>query len=106
MLSLTISLDLPPHLAALPRGRYTFGIRASGITLDSGGFPFQIELAEISGSETFLHLQHEQLQVIGLLGSVQNFDIGQTVTAGIDSKSLYAFDQSGNLVSSPYGGTK
>ena len=108
VLSPTISLDLPPHLAALPRGRYTFGIRASGITLDSGGFPFQIELAEISGSETFLHLhlQHEQLQVVGLLDSVQNFDIGQTVTAGIDSKSFYAFDQSGNLVSSPFGGTK
>ena len=108
VLSPTISLDLPPHLAALPRGRFPCGIRASGITLDSGGFPFQIELAEISGLEMFLHLhlQHEQLQVVGLLDSVQNFDIGQTVTAGIDSKSLYAFDQSGNLVSSPYGGTK
>ena len=82
VLSPTISLDLPPHLAALPRGRYTFGIRASGITLDSGGFPFQIELAEISGSETFLHLQHEQLQVVGLLDSMQNFDIGERSLLG------------------------
>ena len=106
VLSPTIRLELPPHLAALPRDRYTFGIRASGITLDSAGFPFQIELAEISGSETFLHLQHEQVHVVGLLDSVQNFDIGQTVTAGIDSSALYAFDQSGNLVASPYGGTK
>ena len=106
VLTSSIHLDLPPHLAALPRGKYTFGIRASGITLDSDGFEFQIELAEISGSETFLHLQHAQMHVVGLLDSVQNFDTGQTVTVGIDSKSLYAFDKSENLVASPYGGTK
>ncbi|HBS38709.1 MAG TPA: sugar ABC transporter [Rhodobacteraceae bacterium] len=106
VLTSSIHLDLPSHLAALPRGKYTFGIRASGITLDSAGFEFQIELAEISGSETFLHLQHAQMHVVGLLDSVQNFDIGQTVTAGLDSKSLYAFDKSENLVASPYGGTK
>ena len=76
------------------------------ISLAEGGFPFTVELSEISGSETFLHLKHEHVQVVGLLDSVQNFNIGETVTAQFDTAHLYAFATDGRLKSSPYGGLK
>ena len=50
-----MSFDVPIHFKNLQSGQYTFGIRASDISLDKKGYPFNVELAEISGSETFLH---------------------------------------------------
>ena len=73
ILSSEIYFDLPQHCQALPQGSYIFGLRAAAISLADGGFPFTVELSEISGSETFLHLKHENAQVVGLLDSVQNF---------------------------------
>ena len=101
-----IELSLPKHFKDLTDGHYTFGIRASGITLAKSGFPFQIELAEISGSETFLHLGQGQVLVVGLLDAVKNFDIGETVSVIFDIEKLYAFGSDGILMSSPYSGTK
>ena len=101
-----IELSLPKHFKNLTDGHYTFGIRASGITLAKSGFPFQIELAEISGSETFLHLGQGQVHVVGLLDAVKNFDIGETVSVIFDIEKLYAFGSDGILMSSPYSGTK
>lgn len=104
VLNSTIKLGLPAHFLELPDGSYTFGLRASGIMLDKSGFPFEVELAEISGSETFLHLGQEEIHVVGLLDAVKNFDIGETVSVCFDIEKLYAFRSDGNLMSSPYGG--
>ena len=79
-------------------------MRAAGITLDQTGFPFSVELSEISGSETFLHIRHEMIGVVGLLDSVQNFNIGEVVRVQFDTMQLYVFDQNEQLVSSPYCG--
>jgi glycerol transport system ATP-binding protein len=106
ILSSEIHFDLPQHCHALPQGSYIFGLRAAAISLAVGGFPFTVELSEISGSETFLHLKHENVQVVGLLDSVQNFNIGETVSAQFDTTHLYAFATDGRLKSSPYGGLK
>jgi glycerol transport system ATP-binding protein len=101
-----VILNIPKHFKDLPDGKYSFGIRASGVTIDKSGFPFQIELAEISGSETFLHLNNDQIHVVGLLDAVKNFDIGETVKVSFDIEKLYAFGSDGILMSSPYSGTK
>ena len=106
VLSPNIQFDLPQHCKGLPQGQYTFGLRAAAITLDEAGFPFTIELSEISGSETFLHLKQDHVKVVGLLDSVQNFNSGETVKAQFDTQHLYAFAPDGNLKSSPYGGIK
>jgi glycerol transport system ATP-binding protein len=106
IISSEIHFALPQHCQGLPQGSYTFGLRAAAISLADGGFPFTVELSEISGSETFLHLKHEHVQVVGLLDSVQNFNIGETVSAQFDTAHLYAFATDGRLKSSPYGGLK
>ena len=58
---------------------YNFGIRASEIKLDNEGEEFEIELAEISGSETLLHLKKGESNVIALIEEVMNFKIHEKV---------------------------
>ena len=41
---------------------FNLGIRASNIELSDNGFEFEVELAEISGSETLLHLTERKRQ--------------------------------------------
>lgn len=106
VLNSDIQFDLPAHFNDLKQGAYSFGLRAAAISLHEDGFPFSIELAEISGSETFLHLKHGNIQVVGLLDAVRNFNIGQVVNVRFDIEYLYAFAVDGRLKSSPYGGLK
>ena len=64
---------------------------------------FEIELAEISGSETLLHLKKGDSKVIALIEEVMNFKIHGKVKIKFNENKLYAFDQNEELVSSPYG---
>ena len=98
-----ISLKIPDHLHKLENNNFNFGIRASEIKLDENGNEFEIELAEISGSETLLHLKRGNSKVIVLIEEVLNFKIHEKVKISFNTTKFYAFDQIGNLVSSPYG---
>ena len=97
-----MSFDVPIHFRNLASGQYTFGIRASDIALDKKGYPFNVELAEISGSETFLHAKNEDVSLVGQLDLVKNFNVGEKVNLPLDSQKLYAFGLDGNLASSPF----
>ena len=99
-----IRMDSPPHFSDLPPGRYCFGVRAANIEIADAGANFEVELSEISGSETFVHLRNGEHSVIGLLDGVYDFGIGDKVPTFIRSEWLYAFDQNGNLVKSPFLG--
>ena len=98
-----ISIKSPKHFKNLENQNYNFGIRASEIKLDENGEEFEIELAEISGSETLLHLKKGNSKLIALIEEVMNFKIHQKVKIIFNSNEFYAFNQSGELVSSPYG---
>ncbi len=100
-----ISIELPSHLNNLTNKVYNFGIRASEIKLDKNGEEFEIELAEISGSETLLHLKKENTKIIALIEEVMNFKIHEKIKINFNNNKFYAFDSNGNLVSSPYGGS-
>ena len=82
---------------------YNFGIRASEVKLDENGEEFEIELAEISGSETLLHLKKGDTKIIALIEEVMNFKIHEKIKINFNNNKFYAFDLNGNLVSSPYG---
>ncbi len=97
-----MSFDIPIHFRNLASGQYTFGIRASDIALDKKGYPFNVELAEISGSETFLHAKNENVSLVGQLDLVKNFNVGEKVNLHLDSQKLYAFGLDKNLASSPF----
>ena len=97
-------MAVPAHFKSLTPGAYTFGIRASDVSLHEKGLVFKVELAEISGSETFLHVQSGGHTIVGLLDMVQNFDAGDVVKLKLDAARLYAFGKDGALISSPFAG--
>ena len=100
-----ISLEIPNHFKKLVDNNYNFGIRASEIKLDENGEEFEIELAEISGSETLLHLKRGNSKIIVLIEEVMNFKIHERVKINFNANKLYAFGEDEKLVSSPYGGS-
>ena len=97
-----IELPIPKHFRNLSPGPYTFGIRSSDISLNKNGHKFAVGLAEISGSETFLHAQHEEVSLVGQLDLVKNFNVGEKVSLKFDTQKLYAFELDNSLVSSPF----
>ena len=100
-----IEIDIPNHLSKLINKNFNFGIRASDIELNSNGFEFEVELAEISGSETLLHLTRGNLKIITSIEEVMDFKIRDKVKINFKSNRAYAFDEVGNLASSPFRGS-
>ena len=99
-----IEIDIPDHLSKLKNKNFNFGIRASDIELNDNGFEFEVELAEISGSETLLHLTRGNLKIITSIEEVMDFKIRDKVKINFKSNRAYAFDEDGNLASSPFRG--
>ena len=98
-----ISINLPTYFKNLEDQNYYLGIRASEIKLDNKGEEFEIELAEISGSETLLHLKRGDSKIIALIEEVMNFKIHEKVKVKFNENKFYAFNNNEELVSSPYG---
>ena len=59
------------HLKSLMDDRCTFGIQATDISIDKEGDLWEVELSEISGSETFIHLRSGEHTIVGLLEMVR-----------------------------------
>ena len=100
-----IDIKIPHHLHNLRNKNFNLGIRASDIELSDSGFEFEVELAEISGSETLLHLKRGDIKIITSIEEVMNFKIHDNVKINFNIDKVYAFDQRGILTSSPFGGS-
>ena len=100
-----IGIDIPNHLSNLKDKNFNLGIRASDIQLNEKGFEFEVELAEISGSETLLHLTRGAIKIITSIEEVMNFNIHDKVKINFNVSKVYAFNESGILASSPFGGS-
>jgi glycerol transport system ATP-binding protein len=109
-----VSFPLPRHMQALGPGPYHLGLRAghAGLSPAQGevAVPATVELAEISGSETFVHLgipevgQRQPTHVVAQLEGVHPFSVGQSVTLHLDPERLFAFDPGGQLRAAPARG--
>ena len=88
----------------LPDGSYTAGFRANHLHLHKASAA-AIELictttaSEITGSETFLHLQHGQDRWVALVHGVQSLNAGDKVSLWLDPAHIYVFDGAGLLAS-------
>ena len=100
-----IEIDIPNHLSNLKDNNFNLGIRASDIELSEKGFEFEVELAEISGSETLLHLTRGNTKLITSIEEVMNFNIHDRVKINFNITKVYAFNGNGILASSPFGGS-
>ena len=104
-----ISVPLRGHLAQLGSGRYSFAVRASHLTLasksgDDVGFDANIELSEISGSETFIHVSHSGTSWVVQEEGVYSIGIDKHTRVFINPRNIFAFNEAGNLVAAPNHG--
>ena len=93
-------------LRTLGEGQFQFGVRPSHISLvpsndDDLELAVTVELAEISGSETFLHVRSEGLQWVLHLPGVHEHDVDTPVRIYIPTHKLFVFDPAGRLLQAP-----
>tara|TARA_Y100000768_G_scaffold376910_1_gene349513 strand:+ start:467 stop:1546 length:1080 start_codon:yes stop_codon:yes gene_type:complete len=99
-----IVIKAPKHLSKLTQEGLRIGLRASDIELNENGHEFEVELAEISGSETLLHLKRGSTKIIISIEEVLNFKIHDKIKINFKIEKAYAFNEIGELTSSPFGG--
>ena len=102
ILNQDIILPLPNHLKNIPQGKYLIGIRATDLYLDNQGFNFDVDISEISGSETFLHLHNQDIKCVATIEEVKTYEVNDRVKINFDLSKIYLFKESGELLHSPY----
>ena len=60
-----------------------------------------VELAEISGSDTFVHAATPVGELVAQLTGVHQFELGAPVTLYLDPAQVYVFDANGELLVAP-----
>ncbi len=97
---------LNADLRGLDEGNYCFGVRPSHIGLvpsndDDLEVSCTVELAEISGSETFLHVRNEHLSLVLHLQGVHDYQVDSPIRVFIPTHKLFVFNASGRLAQAP-----
>ncbi len=105
-LGIGLEVDLLSHLAALAEGEYTFGVRSNHFHMnrrseDDIAIHSQVVLAEINGSETFIHFTYGDRSLVMQENGVHPQRIGQDITVYLNPADFYVFDTSGQLIVSP-----
>jgi glycerol transport system ATP-binding protein len=98
-----------PELAAISR-EITLGIQPGKITMEASSskavaFKCQVQLAEVTGSSTFVHVKLDSGdQVVIEIEGTQKFALDKKLTAYFDPADLYGFDpESGKAIFAPIG---
>ena len=92
----------------LPNGQYQMGFRPNHLSLQANGpnslrFSSTLKSTEITGSETFLHLQHQQHHWVSLLHGIQDLTPGDEVDVFVEPDHCYFFDSADNTAAlAPY----
>ncbi|NBT78460.1 MAG: ABC transporter ATP-binding protein, partial [Betaproteobacteria bacterium] len=117
-----LTLNLVEALQRLPalNGQLTLGIRAGALELlvapgqldresqrqsDRQSHrllvPAKVALAEVSGSDTYIHLETPLGNLVVQRTGVHRLDLGELVTVAIDPAAVYLFDPQGAMVLAP-----
>ncbi|MBT5185184.1 MAG: ABC transporter ATP-binding protein [Kordiimonadaceae bacterium] len=99
-------------LNSLADGEYLAGFRPNHLELhkhheNAIKFSAKLNVTEITGSETFLHLQHDDQAWVGLVHGVHDLNLGEDLSVYLDPSHIYTFSQEGELVlPASYAGEK
>lgn len=88
--------------ATVPDGRYIAGFRANHLELNKHSgqaveFSCTLGVTEITGSETFVHINHGADRWVGLVHGVHELEPGQQVSVWLDPAHVYLFHSDGRL---------
>jgi glycerol transport system ATP-binding protein len=101
-----IEFPLIEHLQSLSTGQYRFGVRSNHLFLsrthaEDTEIRTKVELAEINGSETFIHGHYEDSRLVVQEDGVHPYRMGAEISIYVHPSSFFVFDQAGVLVASP-----
>ena len=86
-------------------GAVTIGIRAIALNLErrpgSLALPGKVELAEIAGSDTFVHVDTAIGELVAQFTGVHFFELGAAITLYLQPEQVYVFDADGLLALAP-----
>jgi glycerol transport system ATP-binding protein len=101
----TVAEGIRLPTAAAPASEIQLGIRAHEFSLAAAAGQIalrgRVELAEISGSETFIHLAGDDVRLVAQIPGVHDLPLNQPCTLYVRPASLYGFDRSGRLLFAP-----
>jgi glycerol transport system ATP-binding protein len=105
---LPIGIDVPLRRPMTHTGACRIGIRPGHLRLaprtpHSVAVPCRLELAELSGSETYLHLHTRQggIDLVAQLQGVHQIGLGASLDVFVDPDELFVFGPDAKLVSGP-----
>jgi len=101
-----LRIPLKAHLAHLPPGPCRFGVRANHLFVtrqraDDIELSAPVQLAEISGSETFVHIGLGTTSWVVQEEGVHTMALGEKIKVYLNPGHLFAFDTEGRLIASP-----
>jgi glycerol transport system ATP-binding protein len=107
--SLGVKLNAGPELSiplpAAASKSLTIGVRAGALRIDrregDAALAGKVELAEISGSDTFVHVETSVGEVVAQLTGVHHFDLGAPITLHLNPAQVYVFGADGALLVAP-----
>ncbi|AWI85495.1 ABC transporter ATP-binding protein [Alloyangia pacifica] len=90
-------------LKDLPDGRYMAGFRPNHLEIrkhdpDALHFRTELQVSELTGSETFVHLDHHGERWVGLVGGVHDLPLGKPLDVWLSPRHVYVFGENGDLV--------
>jgi glycerol transport system ATP-binding protein len=103
----TLSVPLPVDSPVARTTSLTIGLRASALRVHARegdvALPGSVELAEIAGSDTFVHVETAIGELVVQLAGVHQLTLGASITLYLDPRQVYVFDAAGDLLVAPSG---
>ena len=93
--------------AVVPDGEYKVGFRAHHLGLEARGsdplaIPGIVSVSEITGSETYLHVDAGERRFVALVPGVKRLEPGATVTLYLNAGDVFLFDENDRLVAADF----
>jgi glycerol transport system ATP-binding protein len=101
-----IQIPLVDHMKSLSPGKYKFGVRSHHLFLtrvsnEDVEIRARVELAEINGSETFVHIDYDGSRLVVQEDGIYPRRIGSEITIYVNPCCFFVYNETGSLVASP-----
>jgi glycerol transport system ATP-binding protein len=98
-----VNLPVPADLAGIPDASYTIGFQPHHLSLErpsAAAVPVRakVSITEITGSESFVHLDFADVRWVMLAHGIRNFEQDEQVEVFIDPRHIMVFDAAGRAV--------
>lgn len=99
-----LNLQVPARLSGMADGAYTLGFQPHHLSFrpraaDAVAVEARVSVTEITGSESFVHLDFAGRRWVMLEEGIHRLDVGESVRAFIDTRHMLVFDTSGRRIS-------